>query len=399
MDFESSSKFISSLAKFLQSLCNGYVEFNNGVEVIGHIYLNVDTGKKIDYILNEKVCKTDENSVTFISNSFHAQPAEKPKPPAKGGHDRTPSGQISDPIKTADDDVKTDEDIIIMEEAESPNIGTVASAPRDNFQHVNTSSLSKPSRTLKRPFSLSFSSSHRHSVKQSRPEPSSGSNGAPLDADLLHSENSSSNFLPPQLTGDGTITAATESDMSHLSKVFPQTFNNPVNSLGATEDRDVKPQLDNDLKVIHVKQEYDQSGHGGEDDSEIFDDSQDHSNAFPSMPYDQYYGEGSKRGQRSDYSQVGNMVQGEFFPAGVGPSLDTSGGDSSDAWRYKFQCEICLKRLRSSWELRDHKNSVHFKVLAFSCDTCGKKFAYKRSLKRHAATTCGVMRPFPKEEQ
>lgn len=72
---------------------------------------------------------------------------------------------------------------------------------------------------------------------------------------------------------------------------------------------------------------------------------------------------------------------------------------SADAWRYKFQCEICLKRLRSSWELRDHKNSVHFKVLAFSCDTCGKKFAYKRSLKRHAATTCGVMRPFPKEEQ
>ena len=80
MDFDSSSKFISSLAKFLQSLCNGYVEFDNGVEVIGHIYLNVDTGKKIDYVLNEKVCKTDQNSVTFISNSFHATPAEKPKP-------------------------------------------------------------------------------------------------------------------------------------------------------------------------------------------------------------------------------------------------------------------------------------------------------------------------------
>jgi len=83
MDFDSSSKFIASLAKFLQSLCNGYVDFDKGVEVIGHIYLNVDsdTGKKIDYVLNEKVCKND-NSVTFISNSFHAQPAEKPKPPA-----------------------------------------------------------------------------------------------------------------------------------------------------------------------------------------------------------------------------------------------------------------------------------------------------------------------------
>lgn len=84
MDFDSSTKFIDSLAKFLQSLCNGYVEFDKGVEVIGHIYLSVDsdTGKKIDYVLNEKVCKND-NSVTFISNSFHAQPAEKPKPLAK----------------------------------------------------------------------------------------------------------------------------------------------------------------------------------------------------------------------------------------------------------------------------------------------------------------------------
>ena len=84
MDFDSSSKFIASLAKFLQSLCNGYVDFDKGVEVIGHIYLNVDsdTGKKIDYVLNEKVCKND-NSVTFISNSFHAQPAEKPKPVEK----------------------------------------------------------------------------------------------------------------------------------------------------------------------------------------------------------------------------------------------------------------------------------------------------------------------------
>ena len=84
MDFDSSSKFIASLAKFLQSLCNGYVNFDKGVEVIGHIYLNVDsdTNKKIDYVLNEKVCKND-SSVTFISNSFHAAPAEKPVPKSK----------------------------------------------------------------------------------------------------------------------------------------------------------------------------------------------------------------------------------------------------------------------------------------------------------------------------
>ncbi|RUS74168.1 hypothetical protein EGW08_018083, partial [Elysia chlorotica] len=84
MDFDSSSKFVASLAKFLQSLCNGYVDFDKGVEVIGHIHINVDSdlGKKVDYVLNERVCKND-NSITFISNSFPAQPAEKPQPPSK----------------------------------------------------------------------------------------------------------------------------------------------------------------------------------------------------------------------------------------------------------------------------------------------------------------------------
>ena len=33
MDSDSSSKFIGSLTKFLQSLCNGYVEFEDGVNL------------------------------------------------------------------------------------------------------------------------------------------------------------------------------------------------------------------------------------------------------------------------------------------------------------------------------------------------------------------------------
>ncbi|GFR87661.1 hypothetical protein ElyMa_000752000, partial [Elysia marginata] len=88
MDFDSSAKFVASLAKFLQSLCNGYVDFDKGVEVIGHIHINVDSdlGKKVDYVLNERVCKND-NSITFISNSFPAQPAEKPQPPPKKTED------------------------------------------------------------------------------------------------------------------------------------------------------------------------------------------------------------------------------------------------------------------------------------------------------------------------
>uniref|UniRef100_A0A0B7AKV1 C2H2-type domain-containing protein n=1 Tax=Arion vulgaris TaxID=1028688 RepID=A0A0B7AKV1_9EUPU len=383
MDFDSSSKFISSLAKFLQSLCNGYVEFNSGVEVIGHIYLSVDTGKKIDYILNEKVCKTDENSVTFISNSFHAQPAEKPKPPAK-------IIPTSDPIKLPEISAKVDEeDIIIMDEPESKNIGTIPS--RDSYhQRPNASPHSKVNRPTKRSFNQSFSSSHKHSAKQSRPDHSSGPNGTQLDTDSLHSEsNTSSNFIPSQLATDTTITAATESDISHLSKVFPQTFNDSVGSQSTTEERDVKPQLDSEMKIIQVKQEYDQSAQGGEDDHESFDDSQDHGNVYPGMPYDHYYGDGNRRGQRLDYGQVGGMAHGEYFQGGAGPSGEAAAGDSSGVGLFggnKYNCDICGKAVRDVYRLREHKNSVHFKILPHTCPKCGKSFAYRHSRNRHSLT-------------
>lgn len=140
MDEDSSSKFIGSLTKFLQSLCNGYVEFQSGVELAGHIYLSVDTGKKIDYILHEKVCKNDENSVTFISNSFHAQPIEKAKsavnhqrsdssPKPKDLPKSTRDGEILEGKRKKDEE--DDDDLVIVEsqgtQPESTNIGTVQS--------------------------------------------------------------------------------------------------------------------------------------------------------------------------------------------------------------------------------------------------------------------------------
>ncbi|BFY98975.1 hypothetical protein BsWGS_02015 [Bradybaena similaris] len=376
MDFDSSSKFISSLAKFLQSLCNGYVEFNSGVEVIGHIYLSVDTGKKIDYILNEKVCKTDENSVTFISNSFHAQPAEKPKPPVK-------AAPTPEPIKAAEMSPKIDEeDIIIMEEPQSKNTGTVPH--RDTFRHNHGTKSGRP---LKRSFNQSFPSSHKHIAKEIKSDHYSTHNSAQEDTDSLHSDNQTSSILPSQLSSDTTIMAATESDMSHLSKVFPQTFNGSVMN-PSTEDRDIKPQLDSEMRVIQVKQEYDQSGLGGDDDQESFDDSQDQSTVFPGMQYDQYYGD--RRGARPDYNQMGGMAHGEYFQGGAGPSGEGAAGDSSGGPDPRFQCDICGKVCYHRIHLQEHKNSVHFHVMPHACDNCGKKFSYRASMIRHRKL-CGMV--------
>ncbi|CAG5130659.1 unnamed protein product, partial [Candidula unifasciata] len=73
MNNESSSKFISALVKALQTLCHGYIEFNDGIEIIGHIYLNIDSGSSFDYVVKEKLCKSTENSTVFVSKSFQAQ--------------------------------------------------------------------------------------------------------------------------------------------------------------------------------------------------------------------------------------------------------------------------------------------------------------------------------------
>ncbi|XP_050398166.1 uncharacterized protein LOC126816060 isoform X2 [Patella vulgata] len=83
MDIVSANNFMDNLIKNIQMLCHGHIPFVNNVEVIGHIYLNIDCGKKLNYILNEK-CSKASTSLIFTSNSFHASPGnENPSKPKK----------------------------------------------------------------------------------------------------------------------------------------------------------------------------------------------------------------------------------------------------------------------------------------------------------------------------
>ncbi|GFO13622.1 hypothetical protein PoB_004012700 [Plakobranchus ocellatus] len=69
------SKFISSLIKSLQIICNGHVDFNESIELIGHINVRIDSKFKYDYIVDEHVSKEGEDcSTTFLSNSYHSHP-------------------------------------------------------------------------------------------------------------------------------------------------------------------------------------------------------------------------------------------------------------------------------------------------------------------------------------
>ncbi|XP_005089561.1 uncharacterized protein LOC101845285 isoform X12 [Aplysia californica] len=384
MDFDSSSKFISSLAKFLQSLCNGYVEFDNGVEVIGHIYLNVDTGKKIDYILNEKVCKTDENSVTFISNSFHAQPAEKPKPAPKNLKS-TDQDKPSDPGGLPGDD----DEIMILDDAEARNVALELREGPASSPHSKTV---RPPNASKRSYSQSFAS-QKHLAKHSRADPSStqSPNGAHHDSDSIHSErsNSSTNFISSQLPQESLTS---ESDPSQLPSVFPHTFGDSSNNQGST-GKDIKQEPSNDMNLLHVKQEYDPSGQ--EEEHEAYGDSQDQS--LYSGLYDEQYYPGARRGQsqRVDFNQSGSVDQGELFPGAAGTSGDV--GDASEfstgflkqrVGRYRFPCPVAGCNFRGSFsksEFKRHWREKHEEYVELHpCIQCN--FVTKRisNLMRHS---------------
>ncbi|XP_059163359.1 uncharacterized protein LOC131946536 isoform X11 [Physella acuta] len=413
MDYDSSTKFISSLAKFLQSLCNGYVEFDNGVQVIGHLYLSVDTGKTIDYILNEKVCKTDENSVTFISNSFHAQPAERPKPHKKS-HDKAESKSE-----------EVNESILGQAEPKSTNYGTLPHRGAQNSPH---------SQNLKRSFSPS--------LKNLKSEPSPSKSGRqsprhkkirtePLDQNLSSqtSNPASENSIPSQPSPAAeSVTPATltapNTDVSHgtnYNEPYQQSFFHPgddENSMAEeSEERDIKPSIDTD--VTFIKEEFasssscSQSGnqsrdrsHG--DDSALYPVYQSNS-AFPAVNFPGQASFGAASGsQRSNFNTSGDRsaiyTSGSSQMDGGESSGDPSGalyrdltlastlyGDdiqflverrSRPRKKGCFQCEHCYKVFNMQQSLTRHKWKCEG-TRVMHCNICGKLFHRPDRLKAH----------------
>ncbi|XP_050397248.1 uncharacterized protein LOC126815577 [Patella vulgata] len=99
-----SNEFIDNLVKNIQLLCHKHVPFNDNLEIIGHLYLNVDGSERLNYIVNER-CRKTNHSLIFTSNSYHAPPGNtRPvskekirKSPKK--HKISPNKEIENPCK------------------------------------------------------------------------------------------------------------------------------------------------------------------------------------------------------------------------------------------------------------------------------------------------------------
>ena len=221
MDYDSSIHFLSSLAKFLQSLCNGYIQFDNGVQINGHLYLSIDTNKTVDYVLNEKVFKNNEECVTFTSDSFYAQPAQPPKknslnPGERKGKDKSgadDSGSSVKKRKKIDDpgvgifsgnvlssSKKTNQSGVCQKLTNEPNNDqNICSSKSEELSTARLQSSASSS------ISLRESNSFKNSNKNSR--------------DSLHSHSQSFHDSPSLEDSFPPVTFQSDSDLKDRSKV------------------------------------------------------------------------------------------------------------------------------------------------------------------------------------
>ncbi|KAK7109638.1 hypothetical protein V1264_013646 [Littorina saxatilis] len=448
MDPESSTKFIGSLTKFLQSLCNGYVEFEDGVELIGHIYLSVDTGKrgrKIDYILNEKVCKSD-NSVTFISNSFHAQPDSKGK---------AASGKEGDSKK--DDGETSDSDSVVK----STNVGTLPhrtsqgsrSLPSPNQQRSSVQAGTKrPGSPLKAPTPPQRRAPTPPSQRRMQSSAAKGPSGSPASKTVPSSPSSSSqdNIPSPsplrkrsetsQPPSNQSENAGADNDTDHLMppNIVPI---NPTPDLASflgslTGDnhssrdqrsplRDTKPDTD----VTFIKEEFmsepsscaqagssgQHSGRSGDDGSGLYPVMlHQNTSVFPSTsagyPPGGFSGGASATATSQQPAFPGSSTSSDLFNPvpgtsqdGTDPSVqihdqfrflpawpanstaeDMSSGDTQWKRRKKnFTCEFCGKPFAVRRDYLGHVNAMHLKHKPFMCDTCNSSFSNMKTLHGH----------------
>ncbi|XP_076460630.1 uncharacterized protein LOC143293555 isoform X22 [Babylonia areolata] len=425
---EAASKFISALIKSVQTLCHGYLDFQTGIEIIGHINLSVDKGSSLDYILKEKVCKNAENSTLFISNSFHAEPKSEQEVPGKQGQAGNQTVQNSE-VADSGDSSKVSSAI--------SSISSNLTGIRDRRQHSSGAKDSDSSYSHYRAGKRKASSDQMNDVCPAKV--SSHHDSSRLSSDSPYRPNSSSP-VDSKLGLQGLQTADGESSETML----PQTANvtdgsdigvnlagsvlEPVESQSNTDLPERDEDSDGDLEVTFIKEEYvegdrsacefDSSGQQylgphdrnseGMPDPSVFPVAL-HSGSAPStyvpsghdpgavgqqypggVPSQPQPGPSGSRGL--PWSSVGRSECKATPPQSADLSTLQQSLDSSSRPPPSMQCskplvcEFCHAAFASNNGLRGHINKVHLHCTPFTCDICGKGFNFKRHFEGHMNT-------------
>ncbi|XP_076460632.1 uncharacterized protein LOC143293558 isoform X1 [Babylonia areolata] len=410
---KAADKFLDALIKSVQSLCHGYLEFQNGIEIVGFINLSVDKGNSVDCVLKEKVCKTAENATSFISNSYHAKPLPE----------EAPSGNSQPGNQTAPD-------------ANSPSRNRRSSETRDSqFPHPSRGSLKR-----KAPDNTSGEGSSKKAAPHSNSHRSSSEN--------LHQSSSVSADSSEADVGESADgSSRSPEDMDHVKLTGSGIVLEPVdgqNCAGGEESSDFDVTF---IKEEYVEDETSACDYESSADQQLAGDQfrrgQNSSAPFcpistssPMQPaasfkvepgehqdspgptaFQPHPGSSTMRGEErsvksppdtsdyqsrgqtlEDHSESSEMTQpsqlpglGNFRVETTDPFTQTvmmsvqscsSGGQGTGAIGRILLCEFCDASFTSTAGLYLHKSSVHFKR-KFVCSVCDKKFTRKETLTNH----------------
>ncbi|XP_076460631.1 uncharacterized protein LOC143293555 isoform X23 [Babylonia areolata] len=405
---EAASKFISALIKSVQTLCHGYLDFQTGIEIIGHINLSVDKGSSLDYILKEKVCKNAENSTLFISNSFHAEPKSEQEVPGKQGQAGNQTVQNSE-VADSGDSSKVSSAI--------SSISSNLTGIRDRRQHSSGAKDSDSSYSHYRAGKRKASSDQMNDVCPAKV--SSHHDSSRLSSDSPYRPNSSSP-VDSKLGLQGLQTADGESSETML----PQTANvtdgsdigvnlagsvlEPVESQSNTDLPERDEDSDGDLEVTFIKEEYVE----GDRSACEFDSSGQqylgpHDRNSEGMPDPSVFPVALHSGSApSTYVPSGHDpgAVGQQYPGGVpsqpqpGPSgsrgsvwpmvlTRTRGGSkaaSNKPMAYKmYRCDLCTMAFPSQSALQSHGRAAHAKKFPYVCSICEKGFTIREQYRDH----------------
>ncbi|XP_050398211.1 zinc finger protein 768 isoform X3 [Patella vulgata] len=419
MNDDEAIRFINSLVKNLQVLCHGSVEFKNKVEVIGHLYLNVDSDTKFDYVVNEKVCKNEESSTTFVSNSFHAAPkktvAERKK-------------ELEEELAKLQTEQARNQQLIIDDRRN--NDGRRRKFPFDTSP-TNQLAFNRQSPMRRDNFPMSSPQRHRDAAPIPKMPRLSFDDIPSYDMNAINSssashqpsssaERSDNVYMPSTSLSSSTDKSETQDtkadikiDLTSIKQEYISQLDTD-NESSCVFDRDkmaadqsssqlygsssnVPP---SDINLLSSSPNYSQSNQNFNIRSSI-DQSPRHSPGASSL--------GSPRGSTFVQSppsmsqgstQVWNheigyltqnidqdgMVKYVCHVESCGKVYRTVTGIREHAKSHhgihRYRCPICSKGCTSTRQLDGHMNS-HSNSRPYKCEKCGKSFSFKSSLNRH----------------
>ncbi|XP_050419205.1 zinc finger E-box-binding homeobox 1 isoform X7 [Patella vulgata] len=388
MDDEVAQKFINSVVKNLQVLCHSNVDFNKNVEVIGHLYLNVDSCTKLNYIVNEKVCRNESSSTVFVSNSFHAEVGVKKKEKEqsmKNTNEMSPRLQRSQSRDDFPRRQSTD-----VNNTKRDHQGHYPPEPKiPRLSDPGGHSESRQSSTYRSPFSPNSRSRHSqetsNSVQKSpieidltkvKKEFISGSSSGGCDMD-----GGGGNNDPSSRTGSTSFT--TETDSIDFSTAFPISLHsNHTLVTSALNIPDITANNNTTSSASSI------------DQKPFIHDSNIEPQFSPMIPGGSprlrppWMGEhsGSQSTASPNFPDLNMWHQNYSHSQFVDCSKSTS-ANTPKSTNGKYVCYMCNKMCVNYNQLEGHINS-HTNSKPHVCYLCGKSYAYNSDLKKHTTKLC-----------